>query len=153
MENCSSLPLQQAVEAKRGEPRFRQACQQIALNGFWRLTSPIKTNDFPHRRDKINQVFSQIKIVWVERAPGSSRRNSRQMWPETRGRHPGKNSAPTGSRPDINVLLSEYLCFYPSLSLACQFFVRFPSSACHTEVQWEESELQSSLSLAIMLAV
>lgn len=35
------------------------------------MTGPIKTNGFPHRRDKINQVFSQIKIVELEQAPGS----------------------------------------------------------------------------------
>lgn len=47
------------------------------------------------------------------------------------------------------MLLSVFL----SLPLSCRFIVRFPGSACHTEVQWEESELLSSLSLAIMLAV
>lgn len=50
-----------------------------------RLTESIKTNCLSHRRDKINQVFSQIKILQMEQALGStdppdkSERNSRQM--------------------------------------------------------------------------
>lgn len=50
------------------------------------LTGSIKTNGLSHRRDKINQVFSQIKILQLEQALGStdppdkSERNSRQMW-------------------------------------------------------------------------
>lgn len=50
------------------------------------LTGSIKTNCLSHWRDKINQVFSQIKILQLEQALGStdppdkSERNSRQMW-------------------------------------------------------------------------